>query len=176
MGRPRIIRNKPLVCGVKYCSRESGEGYFHIGNFSGHGPLCSMHYQRLVAWGRYDNPPHKAHLKPTESPTIPNIHWAAGFLEGEGSFNTAHGTLTVQAAQVNREPLSRLREMFGGNIYFQKRHEDRVKFLNASDFYRWAVFGRRAERVVMLIYRDMSQRRKRQICKEFAQLSVRTHA
>jgi hypothetical protein len=47
--------------------------------------------------------------------------WAAGFLDGEGSFGIYMGPtgwikVTVQAAQVSNIPLLKLQEMFGGYI------------------------------------------------------------
>jgi len=50
-----------------------------------------------------------------------DIHWVAGFLEGEGSFTASHnvhGTaVTISAPQVQREPLERLQRIMGGHIY-----------------------------------------------------------
>lgn len=40
------------------------------------------------------------------------LAWAAGFIEGEGSFSN-----TVTAAQVQKEPIERLHALFGGRIY-----------------------------------------------------------
>jgi hypothetical protein len=46
------------------------------------------------------------------------LAWAAGFFEGEGSVTITKrdDTLHVRAAQVDREPLVRLQNMFGGHI------------------------------------------------------------
>jgi hypothetical protein len=53
--------------------------------------------------------------------TTLDIAWAAGFLEGEGSFVANRGTPVVVCPQVQREPLDRLQRMFGGTIYLQDR-------------------------------------------------------
>ena len=46
-----------------------------------------------------------------------DVSWAAGFFEGEGSLSvTKDFTLHARVPQVDREPLDRLRELFGGNI------------------------------------------------------------
>src|SRR5439155_26696382 len=57
----------------------------------------------------------------TISPTIRDLEWAAGFLEGEGAFG-AYGNPPraryprVSASQVNPAPLLRLQQIFGGRI------------------------------------------------------------
>jgi len=48
------------------------------------------------------------------------IYWAAGFIEGEGSFGVSQRTGIVTASQVEHECLERLRRIFGGNIYTQR--------------------------------------------------------
>lgn len=47
--------------------------------------------------------------------SLVQLGWAAGFLEGEGSF-TNGGSPCVSAGQVQREPLERLSALFGGRI------------------------------------------------------------
>src|SRR5262249_16159364 len=44
-----------------------------------------------------------------------DLRWAAGFLEGEGSFS-CRSSLQVCATQVQTWPLERLRDLFGGAI------------------------------------------------------------
>lgn len=51
-----------------------------------------------------------------------DLAWAAGFLEGEGSFCIrSNGRWFLGAGQVDREPLERLQALFGGNIYKRER-------------------------------------------------------
>ena len=85
------------------------------------------------------------------------IAWAAGFLEGEGSFSCHHSP-RVEAAQVQREPLERLLKLFGGNIRKRK-----ARFKNQSDNWYWILNARRSPQVMMTIYTLMSPRRKQQI-------------
>ena len=60
------------------------------------------------------------------------IAWVAGFLEGEGWFayrdqrSGGRTTMRVGCNQVNREPLERLQELFGGTIGF-KRQDPKVR-------------------------------------------------
>ncbi len=49
-------------------------------------------------------------------PSIRDLEWAAGFLEGEGSFVTTVTTQLVTAVQENPDPLIRLLEIFGGKV------------------------------------------------------------
>lgn len=90
--------------------------------------------------------------KATKHPTLCDIAWAAGFLEGEGCF-TWKDTECIVAPQVQREPLSRLASLFGGTI--RDRH--------GRGQVEWAVSGSRARGVMMTIYSFMSPRRKEQI-------------
>lgn len=87
-------------------------------------------------------------------PSAVDIAWAAGFLEGEGSF-TATSSPIVTATQVNREPLERLQEIFGGSI---KYHASQ-----AHPAYYWRACGNRARTVMDAVYELLSQRRRSQI-------------
>ena len=84
---------------------------------------------------------------------IVDLAWAAGFLEGEGSFTIqSNGKHYVQAPQVQREPLDRLRAMFGGSICF-----------TSSRIFRWRLCGPAAAGLMMTLYQWMSPRRREQI-------------
>ena len=58
------------------------------------------------------------------------IAWVAGFLEGEGWFayqgqrSGGRTRMRVGCGQVNREPLDRLRELFGGYLGFKKQRPE----------------------------------------------------
>lgn len=85
-----------------------------------------------------------------------DIGWAAGFLEGEGSFITSVGR--VQAVQVQRDPLERLVRLFGGRIIVEapwRSHEQAVN--------RWYLGSHDAAALMMTIYCLMSPRRRGQI-------------
>jgi hypothetical protein len=85
-----------------------------------------------------------------------DLAWAAGFLEGEGSFGTTNGlsrTPHVTCPQVQREPLERLQQIFGlGHIY---RREGRI--------WTWQQSGQHAAAIMMTIYTLMSPWRQEQI-------------
>jgi hypothetical protein len=48
-------------------------------------------------------------------------YWAAGFLEGEGSFTNNRGYSRIGAGQKEREPLERLQRLLGGTIHLNNR-------------------------------------------------------
>ena len=117
----------------------------------------------------------KAGLDATAHPTIRDLAWAAGFLEGEGSFHGHPGiprgsdrprrgsASSVRAMQVNREPLDRLRELFGGHVSFRDRVQDRRRDgRKHSGAFTWSVSGARARGVAMTLYPFLSRRRQEQ--------------
>lgn len=93
-----------------------------------------------------------------------DIMWAAGFLEGEGSFTTSKKdngrwkTPRVTASQVQLWPLERMQTLFGGSIYpvvsTNPQHKPQ---------YHWQLNGSRAIPFMMTIYSLMSPGRKLQI-------------
>lgn len=95
---------------------------------------------------------------PTKPPTMLDVAWAAGFLEGEGSFGGVRTSYSqnVSAFQVQREPLDRLQRMFGGYLH-PRRRQDR------KDAYYWRVNGEQARRVMVVLYPWMSPRRQEQM-------------
>lgn len=102
----------------------------------------------------------------TQSPRIRDLTWAAGFLEGEGSFHAAShrcpGCVQVSAVQVNREPLERLLAIFGGTLRIVKRR--RVQWNQTSV---WVATGARGRGIAMTLYPLMSEKRKKQIVAAF---------
>ena len=95
--------------------------------------------------------------KATVRPTIRDIAWAAGFIEGEGSVK--RGTsLQICAAQVNQEPLLRLQSLFGGSIT-----EHTAAAGKKSRATIWRVTGARGRGFAMTIYPFLSEKRKEQI-------------
>ena len=77
-----------------------------------------------------------------------DLGWAAGFLEGEGYFSKGKSCISVQASQVQLEPLTKMQKLFGGSIhkYSQKNRP------NCNDFYKWGVHGETAEAVMKLLF------------------------
>jgi hypothetical protein len=89
-----------------------------------------------------------------------DIAWAAGFLEGEGSFvGGKQSQVTVSAVQVEIAPLERLVGMCGGYLKQYRYKPGRA----ASPFWRWTVNGQRAAEVAFTVYTWMSPKRRRQI-------------
>jgi hypothetical protein len=89
-----------------------------------------------------------------------NIAWAAGFLEGEGSFMQSRTTPYLECCQVQLEPLQRLQAMFGGTISFYERKSNNPKW---SDYHRWTLYGNKAAGVMMTLYTLMSPKRQDKI-------------
>lgn len=90
-----------------------------------------------------------------------DLSWAAGFLEGEGSFfRQTRGDIVVKATQVNREPLERLKAMFGGSITYDDRRRDKG---TRRPQWQWRLDGQRALRLMETIHPLMSAVRQEQI-------------
>ena len=99
---------------------------------------------------------------------LTDIHWAAGFLEGEGSFTistnqTYNEQSIVQATQVVLGPLQKLQRLFGGSIYVRTNRWQ----ANRKQAYIWTVGGpnhsQTAISIMMTLYPLMSERRQEQI-------------
>lgn len=89
---------------------------------------------------------------------IRDLAWAAGFLEGEGSFNSQRSP-RVSAAQVQREPLERLQALFGGRIAFRRTTAGFKK----GTIWVWALSVGPSVEVMMTLWTFMSPRRRGQI-------------
>lgn len=98
------------------------------------------------------------------SPTVADLAWAAGFLEGEGNFyaNTRankHVSHGVRAVQKFAEPLYKLQAMFGGSVSLT--HKAGPKYPNA--YPEWRVYGARARGVMLTLFSFLSSRRRGQV-------------
>ena len=93
------------------------------------------------------------------------LYWAAGFLEGEGSFHADSRlrAIVITCGQVNREPLERLQKLIGGSIHVRK--PVRKLFANAQPLSALVVSGTMAAAWAMTLYSLMSEKRKEQIRK-----------
>lgn len=108
--------------------------------------------------------------KASVHPTIRDLEWAAGFIEGEGCFSTncgRQGSEQVDVAQVQQEPLERLQRLFGGRISVMRQ----ATKTRAAPLWHWRISGPRARGVSYTLYTLLSTRRKHQICE--AQRRVR---
>lgn len=87
-----------------------------------------------------------------------DIAWAAGFLEGEGCFHSG-SRISIRAAQVQPEPLHKLKSILGGNVtgpYTKKQ-------LNHRPSYDWNLNGCDAIAAMMTMYPLLSGKRKASI-------------
>lgn len=90
-----------------------------------------------------------------------NLHWAAGFLEGDGSFQLAGRgmhTPIVSCSQVNEEPIRRLHQLFGGNVRSRQPQNP-----NWKKQLIWQVNSSRAVGVMLTLFCLMTAKRKKQI-------------
>jgi|SRR5579872_2648762 len=87
-----------------------------------------------------------------------DVAWAAGFLEGEGTFRfTKSRSVCVSAPQKGTECLLRLQKLFGGSIYGPYTETHRIP--------QWQLTGNKAVGVMMTVYSFMSEKRKGEIKK-----------
>lgn len=98
-----------------------------------------------------------------------HLWWAAGFIEGEGTFYFDRRAVTLRVPQVQREPLERLQALFGGDIGY--RGVDRVQ-MGRQPIFIYRCSGARAVGVAMTLYSMMSPGRKFQIRRALAQWRV----
>lgn len=82
-----------------------------------------------------------------------DLHWAAGFIEGEGSFDY-HNGCRITVGQMQLEPLNKLQQLFGGGVYLCGKRQ----------IGQWSL-SRQAPGLMMTIFPLMSTRRKAQIAK-----------
>lgn len=88
-----------------------------------------------------------------------DLYYAAGFLEGEGSFVVRERfDPSITAGQVQLEPLERLQELFGGNIYPCKLAKN-----GRQPSHVWNLNGSRAIGLMLTLFPMMSTRRQSQI-------------
>ena len=110
--------------------------------------------------------------------SISDINWAAGFLEGEGTFisilcgkKNNEGKRTsrshrVCAGQNQLWPLLKLQRMFGGGVY--------KAYKESTDLFRvWYVHGSRARGIMMTLYSLLSPGRKLRVNKTLSQWNRR---
>lgn len=102
--------------------------------------------------------------------SIIDLHWAAGFLEGEGSFkatncyrdkkSTSYSVnLHISAVQAESyAPLNRLKFLFGGAICKVKRYQAHHRERKC-----WTACGAEAAGAMMTLYSLLSTKRKTQI-------------
>lgn len=107
-----------------------------------------------------------------------DVAWAAGFLEGEGTFRAGTGTklLSIDAHQVQLQPLERLQRVLGGKIYgprFRKTPTGK----DAQPCYIWYAFNEEADAAMSLLRSELSPKRQAQIdaAREARKVWLQTH-
>lgn len=112
-----------------------------------------------VKFGKVKSPAAAVH------PTMMQLGWAAGFIEGEGTFAGHRKTCRcerITVNQVQKEPLERLASYLGGSILSRQRHHSQPI---GQPYWTWQATGPRARGIMMSIYPLMSPKRKEQIRK-----------
>lgn len=101
----------------------------------------------------------KSAVAATVRPSIADLAWAAGFLEGEGNFGVNNRKLgssasqVVRATQKNLEPLYKIQSILGGV----------VKPLRKDGYGEWRTYGVRARGIMMTLYHFLSARKRSDI-------------
>ena len=89
-----------------------------------------------------------------------DLHWAAGFLDGEGCFHLTKNGLNphIHATQKDTWALEKLQKLFGGQIYSFKNRglSDRTMFV-------WMLTSRRSIGLMLTLYSLVSPYRRGQI-------------
>lgn len=95
--------------------------------------------------------------------SINDIHWIAGFLEGEGSFYGCEpfpkrgAPIEVSASQVQKWPLEKLNSIIPGTMRLRKKNSP------TSSIWIWYANTANSAGLMMTIYSLMSPKRKEQI-------------
>jgi hypothetical protein len=99
-----------------------------------------------------------------------DIHWLAGFLEGEGTFCT-HGktNIVISINQKSKEPLLKVAELLQGKV--KGPYKSSSKTLGFKPTFLVQITGYRAAGWMMTLYSLMSKRRKKQIKKTLVRWS-----
>lgn len=94
---------------------------------------------------------------------IGDLKWAAGFLEGEGSFNIQkrNRVIRVAASQVQQWPLVKLQVLFGGRMYYHRNGSGPKH--PTPRIWNWCLNHTHSAAVMMTLYPLMSPRRQEQI-------------
>lgn len=118
-------------------------------------------------------------------PTDPEVAWAAGFFDGEGSVFVTRkrnvkrtgreglvdvNTVGISVCQVDRRPLDRFRAVVGGpNV----RGPYKPKTANSNEYYRWQAEGRPSvHRVLVILWPYLSEPKKEQARRVWAELAT----
>jgi hypothetical protein len=84
-----------------------------------------------------------------------DIHWVAGFLEGEGCFSCSIRSPKIEASQKQIEPLEKLKRIYGRKI----------KSYRKRNINNWTIYGTKAIELMMTLFVLMSTNRRNAIRK-----------
>ena len=93
-------------------------------------------------------------------PTIQDIAFIAGFLEGDGYFGQHRTTVTVSVIQKQKWPLEYLQQFLGGTLGLETKQHGLSK---GKSYHMWRVTGARARGLMMTVYKFMSPERQSKI-------------
>ena len=105
------------------------------------------------------------------TPTVCDLAWAAGFMEGEGCFTHTGTAERAQASQVNPAPILRLQSLFGGRCVVRpNRNHGAYGERAAQPIMVWTINSARARGVMLTLYPLLSDVRQAQIRASLARL------
>lgn len=102
------------------------------------------------------------------SDQVSDIHWLAGFLDGEGCFQFHKNRCVIQTVQKDAWPLMKAHRIAGGTFY--RVRNDR--FGKQRLYFMLSMTGKRAAGVMMTLYSLLSPRRQRKIADCLAQWRI----
>lgn len=87
-----------------------------------------------------------------------DIHWLAGFLDGEGCFSFNRNTCRIQVAQKELWPLHKVQKLLGGNIYtFAGGYKP------GQTYHALHITGKHAAGAMMMLFSLLSPRRQEKV-------------
>lgn len=92
-----------------------------------------------------------------------DIHWLAGFLDGEGYFGIQGSTPRITAAQKDVWPLLKVKSLVGGTIYRHMGSGSKQRGIEAKPINTIHLNGKRAIGLMMTLYSLLSPRRQEKI-------------
>lgn len=98
-------------------------------------------------------------VRAATSPTLGDLQWAAGFIEGEGHFQPNRKSGSAHAVQKDPEPILKLQSLFGGTVSSRSVVTRGAR----RSYWHWDVSGARARGFMMTIFGLMTKRRQGQI-------------
>ena len=112
-----------------------------------------MHSQRFHRYGRLERLERqvstrrsKEPLKPISKLTPADLAWAAGFIDGEGTFGGQNSGFRLSAFNTHYESIKKLQNLFGGPIKIKPQNDKTKKHWKTC--YVWSVSTLQAKDVI----------------------------